>query len=409
MYPSLFEIEKAVRSYCRESLSIKKLKESEWVWNKLPCLAKLLSPLSNKWKRWSTYFLLPLLVEGCLHHLDRMQQGLWNKHEEDKLHVLRLFLKEPDVFEIVRSKAPGVLSQYILKESPSFWKQREFFQNACAQVGLVRENCSWLHNELYSHYVARMKKRLDTRMQDGEKKAQKSFSPVLHSEIGRKSLKNEVLFSEESLIFLCKIQERVRALLDAIEEVKKQSFRVKNICFLLRMEDEESYMQTQSFESDLVNYSVFLEEMSSNLAEDVLKSQFENEVALKAYLKQEYAHVICMEEEVQQVRTKLTTQIALTEQVKKKLNNRVKALSKKLDAIILVTPPHGLRLAQDRLIGQAKQMVSEWKMGLTKLPGPLYSLVFLEEYVDSVVKVCHSFFDEFQKQQMEKKEGLSRG
>lgn len=399
LFPSLLELENGIHFFSTKGTrDIHQLQQSVGLWKRLSVMGSFCSyfALSTKW--WRDRFLLPLLIESSLHYLEKMRIGAWRRKDEECLRIAATFFLSEEVQKNLQGKASPVMLEFLSGELPSFLQQRELFRTESQQLGLKHENGSWHQNELFSQYCDRMKRRLESTCSQQqpeivEQKA-KHITPML---------KKTPLLSEASLCLLKSMKEKNAKLLHEVYDLQQQVLRHKKQSFLLRVEAQKLYEESILLEQRIISLAIALEELATHLPDENMLFLFGTISELETTLRDYEESLQACAEEKDVICSELLLEVADGAKIRKKLLYVLKNLTTRLASIELISEHTSMRELQKKLIAQGQSSITECRNGLTRLPGLLFPLCKIEEYVEDIEQLCRAFSEENNRERSSKK------
>ena len=400
---ALFEVEQAISLFlASDPFPLSALKQLTWIWDKLPRLGKILAPFFSKRQFWKKNFLLPVLIDCSLNELERMSRSEFKKHEEASLLVLWSFLKESHETELlVHKKATPEMMEFLSKEPVSFQKTKDLFRKRMNKEGISEEHCIWYRNETLAQYVKRIEGRLPSCLPENAPRLMhtESLEKKKLSEPSQSIVRWEI---SSGLKRDCRLlKEHIMTSILSIEDLKKQIKVFKHRSFLLRAENECPYNEFLLLETRLVNLSILLEELLPRISEGAL-SVCTHEKEARAIVSQEEEEVEKVEKEIEKIKFGLKTQTQSLANLKKKVSVTLQALTKKVSSMEEYKSKDCYSDIRERLFSQAKHALEEYRKGLLKAPGLLFSLHKLETYIEEILTLSESFLQTVEKNAKEK-------
>lgn len=389
--PSLAEIEEGmILFFSQEADFFKRLRQLPWLWNKVPFWGKIVAPLFSKKRFWKELFLAVPLVDSALHHMEKMNRGDFREHEEERLCFFQRFLQEnPKLLALVEERATPALAAFLSKELPSFHKKKDFFRKKIPKERGREESCSWYRNESFLHYIRRMEERLYISI-ELEQKPTRHAPPLPKIAQGMGEAKAAWEMTDGMKRAFRRIKERVTLAISRSDDLKKQIRLVKHRSFLMRAEDCGLYNAVILLEENLLTLSIRLEELLSHIPEGKTSRYTQEEEARKA-LQQQEIELESIDRAVEDMKSETKRRGAELSLLKKRIETELQALGQRVLRLEAERLKEGFSDAHGRLIAQAKHALEEYRKGLFKAPGLLFSLEKLRAHMEELFSLCASF------------------
>ncbi len=373
----LQDLERAARFFQKEASerSIEERKRLQWLWEKLPWSGRMLGHMGiqeSAW--WYRRYVLPLLSQAADVHLRRFLLGDFREIEESMLSLVFSFFSR----EVLHS--PNLFSQelteFLLGEAPSFFKERKMVQSLLSGKKEGYGSFSWYKDELFSQYQRRMH--------------------ALHKRgtfVCEQAEKSEVLEIQDPLKPATK--RRVKEFLNEIREVKEkiESFyeASRESCskiFPLRFEIDRTVSSIQEVESHLFDLMLTLDELSYWVVEVVMDKESRRRLKeAKSVIKGviDSFDTLCSWED----KLKKGGQ-----EEREQLQKSLQELSRKIDKIPSLASSSAFKQQQASILKKARSRVKEFRIALSKGPGPNMSFEEMAKEIGRLLEVAHELYDE---------------
>lgn len=392
-FPSLFELEKGIHFFVDEhERTVSQLQEYPTLWQRLPRFGKVMAYVAITSDWWAHRFLLPILLSSSSHYLEKMRLGSWRRKDEERFKTIALFVSSKEVQRDFNEFSSRELLTFLSHDLPSFWQKRELFRKECLASGLKYENCSWHPNELFGAYCERLEEKIASFV-----KGQSESAKRLEQQKEEESLRRQHNVLQKMRLVARTMRVKIGQLLKETAELKKQIQRQKRQSFLLRFDDQESYQEVLLLEQRTLDLDISLEEMLSRVPDELFSVFCTSKEELESSLQQDEERVGFLLQEKKELEEELEAIREKSNKMRKKLTHALNELSEKLDRIELTETSTLGRRIQDALIEKGHKAIAECRSGLLKLPGLLFPLHTIEEYVDEIVSLCRSIFLEERK------------
>lgn len=402
LFPSLLELEKGIHFFsAKGSRDFQQLKECPGLWKRISVMGTFCSYFAPSTEWWTHRFLLPILLQASFHYLEKMRGGTWKRKDEDRLYVVFNFVRKEAFQKQLQAHASKDLVEFLSKEAPSFWRQRELFRSECFQLGIKAENCSWHQNEFFSQYCERMRTKLSSHALESRASRLVSSAATLKQ---KESLEKKRQFLFDKLLSRVKaLKEKCLKTLARVSELKILVFRHKKQVFLVRVAADGLYRESLLLEHKIISLAIQLEELVTRLPDEAMLFLFESPEELERSLQQDEEAFLLVQEGMQTISSELTVETIELAKVRKNLNHILKELTHRLHAIERITHPYGMKELQEKLIEKGSRAINDCRNGLTRLPGLLFPLQQLEGYIEDIVQLCQAFLQESVKKEIGKK------
>ena len=285
-------------------------------------------------------------------------------------------------------KSPQLFSremvEFLLRPCPSFHTEREAFQSRLSwKAG--HKGALWHKDETFAHYLDRLQSLVHRSSPPPVLKAREAASPI--------EVKHPVdAIKEETKLRTKRNIEEMTVLRDEAEALSSCLNQQVTKAFPLRQEVSEAVFELKNAKEAALTLLLDIENALSGYCE-VMAPCSSDEQAQQYLCRAEQASAEFRRRLVD-LRTREEEICSRIEEQRTALFKRLQDLSRALDRVPMLTSAHPFRVHQTRILRQARDRIKQFRIAITKGPGPEMPIDHLERDVETAGRLVKAFYDE---------------
>ena len=384
LHPTLYELERAILLYTSpaQKSGLKEWQAMKWVWECLSWSARFVTHFGTSGSSWwKERYVFPVLCQEAIPFLQRFLCGNWTRGEEESLrHAFHFFaphaVKHPSLF-------PEAVSCFLSRACPSFNTEREMAQARLSGKGGAK-NCSWLRDETFARYQARMQ--LLPKRQPSTVAPEKEEIPALEPHELVDAVKEEAKEkAKKRFDEMTATQEEIARLSDSLDQEVRKAFPI-------RYEAEMSFAELTHLNEEVVSFLVLVDGALARFSDGIAACL--SDVQARRLIHDAEKALKGFRNDVSAFRTQADRIIAGIEEIRKALNVRLQSLTRVLDRVPMLESTNLFRVHQARLVKSGREKLKRFRLALTSGPGPEMMFSELDRQVGGIVELAKAFYDE---------------